>query len=94
MTAYNALLLKTGSCLDLKIIDGDLVHHFSIIGQNVNYEVTRDRGELIAIASAYLDDLQQDYRVARLVVRTAAYLFEVLPDGNFYRAYKKLLKNR
>jgi hypothetical protein len=77
MTSPEATLLRAGQVLDLKIMDDGLVHHF-IINGSVDYGVLKCRGGLAARPDTVLEDLQQDDRSERLVIRTASHISEVV----------------
>lgn len=90
---YNeAYVIRTPSCIDVKIHDVDLIDHFMIQGRHVEYRLTRWRGELLAMPDATLSDILDDDNghILRLVIRTRSHVIEIVPGGTFYAAHKQL----
>lgn len=78
--------------MNLKIYDDVVCHAFTIRDREVVYSVYKHRGELIALGTAELVDLQYiKNHITSMTVRTQAYDFEIKPGPNYtYRAYKML----
>lgn len=92
--------MKLPHALDVKVNEGTLYNHFTIYPDHqIAYEIMERQALLVCIADATLEDLQQDEEyghVMRLLIRTRAHAFEILPvpdDRNGrYLAYKIIIK--
>jgi hypothetical protein len=93
MSSLEAILLRTGRVMDLKIVDDTVIHHFIINDRHVDYSILRHRDGLLARADAELQDLHEnDVRIDRLVIQTRTHKFEILPGPNYtYRAYVSMI---
>jgi len=77
----------------LKIFDETLFHAFTIKADKVlSYNILKDRGEIVAVSSAEITDIQEiDDKMVSMRILTAVIEFEIVRNRNYsYDAYKAI----
>jgi hypothetical protein len=89
---YEANILELGQVIDVKIDDKELMHHFKIGPEGIEYRIARNLGyELIARPTAELQELQD----GKILIKTATHYFEltrIYDPSEKWKAYKSLKK--
>jgi hypothetical protein len=89
---YEATVMNLGKIIDVKIDDKELMHHFKIGPEGIDYRIARNMGcELIARPTAELQVLQDE----KILIKTATHCFEItrIPKDTWkWQAYKSLRK--
>ena len=71
---YETTVLEIGQIIDVKVGDKELIHHFKIGPEFVNYRIARNMGcELMARPTAELQELQDE----KILIKTATHIFEI-----------------
>jgi hypothetical protein len=89
---YETTVIDLGKIIDVKVDDKELIHHFQIGPEGIDYRIARNLGcELIARPIAELQEIQDE----KILIKTATHIFEItrIPKDTWkWQAYKSIRK--